>query len=322
MGTPSSTFTELVTTTFRKHRKEIKDNISNHNALLQRIYKKGNVRYEDGGLSIVEPLDYASNNTYQRYSGYDTLNISASEVISAAEYAWKQIAIHVTASGLELRTNSGDSRIINLAKARIKNAIRTFKNSFSSDMFSAGSLSNQINGLQALVSKTPSSGTVGGINAATIGNEFWRNVAVDASAVSITPSTTAGVMESFLLNAWLQVTHGDDTPDLIIADDTYFSYYEGGLVGLKRYTTDDKGEGGFTSLKYKGTDVIYDNGGIPDATIYMLNTNYLYLVAHPDADMTELTEMRAINQDAVVIPILWMGNLVCSNRRNQAVLFD
>ena len=52
--------------------------MSKNNALLRRIYDKGNVRREDGGLTIVTPLDYANNATYQRYSGYDVLNVGAS----------------------------------------------------------------------------------------------------------------------------------------------------------------------------------------------------------------------------------------------------
>jgi hypothetical protein len=66
MPSPNATFTELVSTTFRKHRKEIKDNLSNRNALLKYIMKRGNTRREDGGLSIACPLDYAANGTYQR----------------------------------------------------------------------------------------------------------------------------------------------------------------------------------------------------------------------------------------------------------------
>lgn len=56
MPSPNTVFTELVSTTFRKHAKEIKDNVSKNNALLRRIYDKGNVRREDGGLTIVAPL--------------------------------------------------------------------------------------------------------------------------------------------------------------------------------------------------------------------------------------------------------------------------
>src|SRR3954465_521388 len=131
MATPSSTFTELVATTFRNHAKDVKDNISRNNALYNRIVGKGNQRTEDGGLTIAQPLDYNSNGTYQRYSGYDLLNIQQSDVITAAEFSWRQIALNVVASGLELRTNSGSNAIIKLAKARIKNAMRTFKNNFS-----------------------------------------------------------------------------------------------------------------------------------------------------------------------------------------------
>jgi hypothetical protein len=73
----------LVSTTFRNHSKEIKDNVSKNNALLRRLTAKGKIRIEDGGLSIVAPLDYAANGTYQRYSGFDVLNVAASDVISA-----------------------------------------------------------------------------------------------------------------------------------------------------------------------------------------------------------------------------------------------
>lgn len=321
MASPNATFTELVTTTFRKHSKDIKDNISNNNALLRRIVDKKQVRKEDGGLSIVCELDYASNNTYQRYSGYDILNVGASDVLSAAEYAWRQIAINVVASGLELRTNSGDSRIINLVKARMKNAIRTFKNNFSSDLYSDGTLSNQINGLQALVADAQT-GTVGGIDSSSF--TFWKNKLQSAAAPiqgggAITPSATT--IESLMLPLWLQLTRGDDQPDLIVADNNYFTFFEQSQTSLKRYTSDEKGNAGFTSMKYKKADVIFDGGsGIPTNHMYFLNTDYLELVVHKDADMEIMDEMKPYNQDAAVVPILWMGNLVTSNRSLQGVL--
>lgn len=66
MPSPNATFTELVTTTFRKHKKGIKDNLSNRNALLKYIMKRGNYQLEDSGLTIVTPLEYAANGTFQR----------------------------------------------------------------------------------------------------------------------------------------------------------------------------------------------------------------------------------------------------------------
>jgi hypothetical protein len=320
MPSPNTVFTELVSTTFRKHAKEIKDNVSKNNALLRRIYDKGNVRREDGGLTIVAPLDYAENNTYQRYSGYDVLNIGASDVISAAEYQWRQIAINVVASGLELRANSGDTRIINLVKARLKNAIRTFKNNFSADIYSDGTLANQVNGLQALVADA-GTGTVGGIDSSTW--TFWRNKVQSAAAPiqgggAIVPGATT--MESLMLPLWLSLVRGDDQPDLIVMDNTYFTFFEQSQTSIKRYTDETKANAGFVSLKYKGADVIFDGGsGIPANHAYFLNTDYLELVVHKDADMTVMDEMKPYNQDAAVVPVLWMGNLVCSNRSLQGV---
>lgn len=316
-----STFTELVTTTYRKHRKEVKDNLSNRNALLKYMEKRGNIRKEDGGLTIVTPLDYASNGTYQRYSDWDVLDISASDVISAAEYQWRQVAINVVASGREIRVNSGEAAIVKLVAARIKNAMRTFKNNFSSDMYSDGSTTNQINGLAAIVADT-NTNTVGGINATTW--SFWQNTVKDASVSSVTTSATT-IENGLMLPLWLSISRGpDDEPDLIVMDPVYYTYFESSQVSLKRYTGAEMANAGFSTLKYKSADVLFDStaSGITASHAYFLNTNYLGLSVHRDADLEVMDDMRPINQDGSVTPILWMGNLTCSNRKLQGVIIE
>jgi hypothetical protein len=321
MAGPSSVFTELVATTWRNHSKEVKDNLSRNNALYAYMMKSGNVRTEDGGLTITTPLDYNSNGTYQRYSGYDVLNIQQSDVITAAEYQWRQIALNVVASGLELRVNAGGNAIVKLAKARIKNAMRTFKNNFSFDLYGDGTLPNQINGLQALVSDT-GTGVIGGIDSSAW--PFWQNAVQSAAAPlqgggAVTFSATT--MEGMMLPLWLNQVRGDDAPNLIISSNDLFAFFESSQVSLKRYTSGGTANGGFTSLKYKNADVIFDGGsGIPNSHMYFLNTDYLELVVHKDANLSVQDDMKPYNQDATVIPILWMGNLSCTNRRLQAVL--
>jgi len=314
-------FTELVSTTYRNHRKDVADNVSKHNALFRRITQKGRVDLEDGGLSIVTPLDYQANSTYQRYSGYDVLNINAVDVLTAAEYPWRQVAVNVAASGLELRTNSGAQRIINFTKAKIKNAQRSLANGLSVDIYSDGTAANQVNGLQAIVADA-GQGTVGGINAAVWA--FWQNVVQSAAAPiqggsAITPGPTT--IESLMLPTWIRLTRGTDMPDMIVMSDDYFSFYEQSQTSLKRYAPDDNGQGGMVSMKYKTADVFFDSsGGIPAQHAYFLNTDYLGVTVHRDANMTMMDELRSVNQDAVVIPILWQGNLVCSARFLQGVM--
>lgn len=306
MATPGqstlfNTFTELVSTTYRNHKKEVADNMSNHNALYRRIAEKNKARTEDGGLSIVLPLEYADNSTFQRYSGYDTLNIQAVDVLTSAEFPWRQAAVNVAASGLELRSNSGDSKFINLAEKKLKNAVKSAANSMSSDIYSDGTLSNQIGGLQALVADA-GTGTVGGINSSTY--SFWQNVVQSAAAPlqgggAVTMSSTT--IEEQMLNLWIRLTRGADKPDLIVMSDDYYAMYEKSQTSLKRYTAEESGKGGMISLKYKTADVFFDtSGGISSAHAYFLNTDYLEMVAHEDANWTIMDEMSSINQDAVV----------------------
>lgn len=315
----NSTFTELVTTTHRKHKKGIKDNLTNRNALLKYMYKKGNYRTEDGGLTIVEPLDYASNGTYMRYSDWDTLNISASEVLSAAEYQWKQIAIHIVASGRELRINSGATQIEKLVSARMKNAYRTFDNNFSSDLYSAGSLANQIGGLQAIIPDTTGT-TLGGISAATW--PFWERSVFDCGDNSVVSSATT-IENSMLLPLWLDTDRGmGDSPDLIVMDSVYYKFFEASQTSLKRYADASDLQAGILGLRYKSATVLYDTtaSGVPANHAYFINTNYLKLVTHQDADLDEMEKKEPVNQDGEVVPILWMGNLTCSNRKLGGVI--
>ena len=209
MPSPNSTFTEMVTTTLRNHPREIADNISEHNAFLTYLKDRGQIETETGGYEIVEPLDYAENATFMRYSGFDPLSTAQSDVLSAAKYDWCQSAIHVVASGREIRMNSGEWAMIKLVKARIKNAYRTAANNMSIDLYGTGALTNQIGGLGHLVTAN-GEGTVGGIVAATY--TFWKNQFFEcASAPGIT------TMQTHMNTLWLRCVRGVDKPDLLIS---------------------------------------------------------------------------------------------------------
>lgn len=315
-------FTELASTTYRHVKKQMVDNVSNHTALHQRLTKKGNIDVVSGGTSIQIPLDYAENGTYQRYSGYDTLNIAQSEVLTSAEFEWRQAAVNVVASGREMRINSGKEAFLKFVKSKMKNAMRTIANNFSEDIYSDGSLSNQIGGLQSLVADA-GTGTVGGINSSTY--TFWQNKVNSAAAPidgtgAFTVSATT-IEDRMMLPLWLALTRNADVPDLIVMDSVYYSYFENSQTSIKRYTNDDMANGGFVSLKYKGADVVYDSaaGGMPASHMYMLNTDYIGLTVHSDANWQEVPAKTSVNQDAEVMPIIWMGNMTVSNRALQGV---
>lgn len=319
MASPNSTFTEMVTTTLRNHPSEVADNVSNHNAIYRRLKQNGKITALSGGYEIVKPLDYAENATFQRYNGFDTLNIGASDVLTAAKYDWVQSAVHVVASGRELRLNSGKEAMINLVKSRITNAKRTAANNMSVDIYSDGSLSNQMGGLANII-QTAGTGTVGGINSSTY--TFWKNKFREASG---TNAISKASIKTEMNNLWLSLNRGMDKPDLLVSSQDFFSMYWESLQDLQRYAQADSATAGFQSLKYVTADIIFDSNSNFSTTaekMYFLNTDYLELVEHRDARWTQLDDKLSVNQDGEVIPIIWMGQLVCSNRSLQGVLID
>lgn len=320
MASPSSVFTDMVVTTDRAWGSKVTDNVSANNALLSRIKKKGGIKTVSGGYEIAEPIEYGENSTYQRYNSYEQLNTEASDVLSAVKYDWQQVALHVVASGKELRMNSGsEERMINLVKQRRENALRTAANQFSIDLYSDGALSNQIGGLAHLI-QDAGTGTVGGINSSTF--TWWKN---QFNEMTGSNAYTASTLKNEMNELWLSLVRGADKPDLIVASHDLYSMFEAGVQDRARYTDMDTANEGFSSLKFKNADVIFDDNTNFSTTaekMYFLNTNYLKLYQHKEAQWTPDEEKRPTNQDAVIVPIYWMGNLVCTNRALQGVLID
>lgn len=317
MASPSTSYSEIVTTTLRRRNKELTDNMMNGNFLLKHLSKNGNVKTTPGGRVIVEELEYAENDTFKFYSGYEVLDIQPSDVISAAEYSWKQAAVNVTASGLEtVVQNSGPEAVINLLTARIKNAMKTMENKLSEAVYSDGTgySGKQIGGLKHLVPSDPTSGSVGTINRATW--SFWRNQYLQNASMS------ASNIQGDMRTLWLRCKRGTDTPKIGIADDYAYTYYWESLSDLQRFNRDDTANAGWDTLKFKGMEIAHDgDSGIADYYLYFLNTDYIYLRPHSDRFIVPLDERNPVNQDAFLIPVLFAGNMSCSNCARQGILF-
>jgi hypothetical protein len=321
---PSSTLTEIVTTTLRNRTGKLADNITKNNALLFRLRKRGNVKTVSGGRTIVQELEYAENGTFKRYSGYEALNISPSDVFTGAEFNYAQAAVAVSISGLEQLQNTGEEAIIDLLESRIKNAEKTLVNNIALDCYSDGTADGgrQIGGLALLASSTPSTGVVGGIDASTTVGTFWRNTAF-SGVTNGGGATTSANIQSYMNRIYVQQVRQTDKPDLIIADNNYFRLYLESLQAIQRITSNEMGEAGFDSLKYMSSDVVLDGGfggGAPTSTMYFLNTDYIYFRPHVDRNFAPIGDDRyAVNQDAMVKLVGFAGNMTVSNRRLQAV---
>lgn len=322
MASPNSTWSELLTMSLYDRRGELADNLTNSVALFMRLKKKGNIGTVDGGVAILEELEYASNTNIMWYDGYEQLAISPSEFASAAQYEWKQLAEAITISGREMMINTGKNRIINHLRAKVSNAEKTMINTLGAGVYAdgTGTLSKEMGGLQLLVADTPTN-TVGGISGNTY--SWWKNISYDLSSVGSTASSTN--IQTHMNNLYVQLKRNNEGPDLIVADANYYTRFLGSLQTIQRLTGDaSMAEAGFETLKYMGMDVVLDGGrggSCPANRMYFLNTDYIKYRPHADRNMVPLEPDRhSTNQDALVRFLAWMGNMTISNRFMQGLM--
>lgn len=313
-------YNDLFTLSLESRTGSLADNVSKNNALLNRLQEKGNIRQISGGSKILEELEYGEGDLTW-YSGYEAINYTPKQLFTAAEYSLKLCAVPVAVSGEDMLKNAGEEQVMNLMEKRIDNACKTMCNKMSAAVYSdgTGSSGKEIGGLALLVADAPETGTVGGINRATAGNEFWRNKSVTSSEVL----TSSNILKN-MDNLYMQLCRGNERPDLIVAGTDIYTTFEEALTPLQRFSDSKIADAGFMNLKYKNADVIYDggqSGHCADNKMYFLNTNYIYLRPHKDRNMTVVGgERMAVNQDAMYKIIGWAGNLTMSNASMQGVL--
>ncbi len=320
---PSPNYSEILATTLHYYSDEIVDNVSNSDAFLYTLKSKGKNKSVSGGDTIVIPLEYQENSTYKRYSGWEELDITPSDVITAANYDWKQVAISVSMSGLELLKNSGKEALFNLMKSKVENAKRTYANNFMTDLQSDGTsdAGKQIGGLQLLLADDPTTGIAGNINRATW--TFWRHSKYSCLTDGGAAASVSNIRSN--MNAlWNSLYNRKQSVDIILADNTFYGYFEASAQAMQMVTESKLAKVGFEAYKYKSADVVNAQGlgtTFPANHMYFINSDFTYLVTHSDRNMVPLAPDRhAVNQDGIIKLMAWAGNLCMSNGRSQGVL--
>jgi hypothetical protein len=322
---------DVVTTTLENRSKTMADNVTNNNALLGRLMKRGRAKPVDGGREIYQLLRYAQNQSFMWYSGTELLNIALNDTMTAARFGWKQCSGAVVLSGLEDIMNSGEEAMMDLIDERVDTLEATFDNQMSAGIYSDGTGygGKQIGGISLLVSKAPTSGLVGGIDRGA--NPWWRNVSVNANLDTRGLATSSNI-QSYMNSTTIGLKRNSDGVDMIVADNNYYLAYLQSLQAIQRVVTDGEGKAGsgFTSLVYFGAGkevpVILDggkNGQIATNTMYFLNSDFLYFRPSTRRNFKVIGgDRNSINQDAIVRLMAWAGNMTAGNLSLQGVLWQ
>jgi hypothetical protein len=324
MAFANSAITDIIATTIQSRSGVLADNLTQNNAILQRLQQKGNINPFSGGNVILQEIMYndTTTNNASSYSGYEVINISPDSPISAAQYSITQYASSVTMSGLEMLQNSSKEAIIDLLDGRMQVSEARLLNKISGDLYldGTGNGGKNITGLGAAIPDVATTGVYGGIDRANW--TFWRPTVT--SGTTVTSANILGLMTSTAI----QLVRGTDKADLIIADNNFYSLYVQALQAIQRITSEESGAAGFASLKFYGggtsADVVLGGGVGGQATsnhMFFLNTDYIFFRPHKDRNFVPIGgERQAINQDAVVKLIGFSGNLTCSNQQLQGLL--
>lgn len=317
----ASTTTDVIVGAIESRRKKIADNVTKNNALLTHLREKGRILPITGGNTILEELSFAENGNAGYYSGYDQLPTAAQDVISAAQYAYKQAAVPVTISGLEKLQNDGKEKQLDLMDARLGVAESTLANIITQGCYSDGTIFNgkSIVGLDAMVEatvKASQTSTFAGISRTTF--SFWRSQCTSVTATINTAATCQAVMNAL----YAQTIRGSDRPDFGIMDVGFWGDFMASLQAIQRFTSPGKANLGFENIQYMNADIYLDGGiggfagdaSATHGTFYLLNSKYIKFRPHKERNFVALSPDRryAVNQDAEVAILAWAGALTCN----------
>lgn len=310
---------EIVTATLAHRRKKLADAVSRNTVLVFEMRRRGRAKTIGGGRTISTPIMVGEENAnFQWYLGREALNIAGQEVLTSAEFPWKQYACGVSISGLEMLMNDGEEQVINMMDARIQHAERTIVNQThkSAHGDGTGSGGKEFGGIQLLVAEAPGA-SVGGIPSGTYA--WWDN---QREILGAAP-TTSNIYQS-MLALYLKTCRNSDKVNMILSDNTYYATFSGALQAQQRFMDRTLASAGFQNIMFEMTPVVPDggmNGYAQAGAMRFLNLDTIEIIMHKRRNNTVLSgPRRHLTEDSDTVIIAGMGNWLINNRMLNGIL--
>lgn len=298
---------------------------------------------------VVEQLRARYSSNFQWFNGSSIVTYNRRQTVEQANYAWRschdgfaldedrlaQNGITVTddSTSASTPTQAEKVQLTNILEEQTEVLRLGFQEQFSYALHADGTSSTDaITGLDALVSLTPTTGTVGGIDRSVAANAYWRNNA----ATGLTTTTTTGTILNSMESSWRSCIRNGGRPDLIIAGSTFIDGYRSFV--LTTFGRMDFGpsntkrvEGGTAVLMFQGVEVQWspeflemDARYAPATTwekrCYFLNTNTITLRPLAGHDMISRKPPRAYDRYEYYWGLTWRGALTMNRANANAVL--
>jgi len=285
--------------------------------------------------NAVIQLRYRYQSNFQFFNGRKIVSYNNRSTIEQAVYPWRsahdgfaldedrliQNGITVTDNKTAVHSDSEVIMLTNLLNEQIEVMRLGFDEQFDQKLLQDGTGgTDDIAGLDHLVSGTPATGTVGGIDRSVAANIWWRN---NASLLLTTTTTTGDILDKMEIQ-WRNCTRNGGRPDFIMAGSDFIDGYRNFL--LKTYGTINhsnasplKFDGGAANdgMHYKGVPIVWnpvfdDLGGTWPKRCYFLNTKFISLMPVQNQDMISRKPPRPYDRYEHYWGLTWRGALTMS----------
>lgn len=310
---------------------------------------------------IVEQLRKSYQSNFQWFNGSSIVTYNRRQTIEQANYAWRSChdgfaldedrlaqngiivyddANDITAGSSASTSDYGKSatmaekiQLTNLIEEQAESLKLGFQEQFSYQLHVDGTQSTDaVAGLDALVSLTPTSGTVGGIDRSLAANAYWRNNV----STGLTTTTSTGTILNQMEVMFRQCMRNGGRPDLIIAGSTFIDGYRNFVLltfGRMDFgpSNTKRVEGGTSALTFQGVDVqwspefqqldtLFGPATVWEKRCYFLNSDYIRLRPLQGHDMISRKPPRAYDRYEYYWGITWRGAMTLTRSNACAVL--
>lgn len=293
---------------------------------------------------INEKLRTSNDSNFQWFGPDGEVSYNRKRTLSDANFAWGsahdgfalteeellQNYISVTDDRGAMPTTSEKHQFVNLITENTETLKLGFTEKFDYDLHLDGTQNpDAIPGLDLLVSTTPTTGTVGGIDRAT--TPAWRNHA--ATGIAATAGTLTAAMET----AWRANTRiGGSSPDIILAGSKFIDAYRAdakasGEVQIMQSKDGISLDAGNKALSFRGIPLVWDPvmddlqaalaPVVPwDKRAYFLNSRFLHLRPAQGQDMVVRKPPRVYNRYTHYWGLTWRGAVTITRPASMSVL--
>lgn len=318
-----------------------------------------------GDISIAVQGVYGDGSGDDVITGYthdDTVTFYTEANVTRAAYPWREHHLGLELTHTELKidgisvvdtaVNKGQTthseadktRLVAIMSNKMESFAEQHARSMNTLLWGDGTAdAKALSGIRSIITADPSIGTVGGINRATAGNEWWRNRARTAAfktKVDATPALAAhggdavtsdpangGALLAVLESEFRQLMKYGGKPSVFMCGSDFLDAYQleiraNGSYSQTGFTATQ--DGSFGQARFKGMTLVYDptldDLGLPKRA-YMFDPSDIFLMKMQGEWRRQHVPARPANQFVMQKSMTSTGQMI-AKRCNAALVID